>query len=99
MESLQKYLKINQAENAVSSQWHSLVQRFTDRYNAGVTDKKYLKKPTYFAMRLAPLKKANGIGWLEWFYEDCQKKEHFGKYFNWSTDPKNIKKDVHSFVK
>lgn len=88
---LERYLRLKQPDKKSLSQWHDLIRRFTERYNAGVTDKKYLKKPAYFAMRLAPLKQSNDINWLEWFYDDCLKKEHFGKYFNWSTNPKNIK--------
>lgn len=70
------------------SQWNDLVGRFTDRYNLGAQDR-YKISYNRMAMKLSPLLKANGIGWLEWFYEDCKKQGNFGRYFNWAVNPKN----------
>lgn len=69
-----------------TNQWNDLVGRFTERYNLG-TEKKYQTTHARMAMRLAPLLKANGIGWLEWFYDDCLKHGNFGKRFNSQLKP------------
>lgn len=43
------------------------------------------------AMKLAPILKAEGIGYLEYFYNECAKKDNFGRWFNYSTSAKNAK--------
>ena len=70
-------------EKVPNSQWSDLVGRFTVSYNNS-TIPKYQMTEKRMAMKLSVLLKANGIGWLEWFYEDCKKKGNFGRYFNWS---------------
>lgn len=68
------------------SQWADLVGRFTESYNRGAPPR-YQTTHARMAMRLSPLMKENGIGWLEWFYEDCKKHENFGRRFNSQLKP------------
>ena len=73
-----------------NSQWQDLVGRFCVSYNNS-TIPKYQITEKRMAMKLSPLLKANGIGWLEWFYEDLKKTDNFGRAFNWRINPKNVK--------
>lgn len=87
MKEIGEYLSTIQKTEA-KSQWSDLVGRFVDAYNLGEPEK-YRISHVRMAVKLSPLKKANGIGWLEWFYNDCKKQPNFGKYFNWSINSKN----------
>jgi len=43
-------------------------------------------------MKLSPILNAEGIGYLEYFYNECCKKDNFGKWFNWSLNKNNVSK-------
>lgn len=83
--------KIPQKKAVPWSQWSDLVGRFLTAYNLS-SRPEYRIKHERMAMRLAPLLKANGINWLEWFYTDCEKRANFGRYFNWAISSKNVNK-------
>lgn len=42
-------------------------------------------------VKLSPILKKEGIGYLEYFYNECEKARNFGKFFNWSLASKNAK--------
>lgn len=69
-------------EQSPRSQWSDLVGRFTRAYNRGTT-RPITEK--FMAIRLAPIKKAEGLPYLEYFYTECDKADNFGRYFNWKT--------------
>lgn len=72
-------------EKSPRSQWSDLVGRFTRAYNRG-TNRPITEK--FMAMKLAPIKKAEGLPYLEYFYHECDKADNFGRYFNWKTSTK-----------
>ncbi len=72
------------------SQWQDLVGRFTDSYNKSTTSKFFYTEKR-MAMKLSPILKREGIEYLEYFYEECRKKDNFGRWMNYSLNPKNIK--------
>lgn len=72
-----------------TSQWAEIVGKFTIAYNAS-TKPNYWYTEKRMALRLSPLLKAEGIGYLEYFYEECRKKDNFGRFFNWSLNAKNV---------
>lgn len=73
------------------TQWEDLIQRFTENYNLSTRDPKYHYTFKRMATKLSPILKREGIGYLEYFYEECKKKDSFGKYFNYALNPKNVR--------
>lgn len=73
-----------------NSQWQDLVGRFTISYNNS-TIPKYQITEKRMAMKLSPILKAEGIGYLEYFYNECAKKDNFGRWMNWSLNSRNVK--------
>ena len=71
------------------SQWADLVGKLTENYNAS-TKPNYWYTEKRMAAKLSPILKAEGIGYLEYFYEECRKKDNFGKFFNFSLNAKNV---------
>lgn len=93
-EALKKHFDTSSLQGRKNlSQWSDLVGRFTEAYNHGVSPK-YQRSPKWMAMKLSPLLKANGISWLEWFYDDCKKQENFGRYLNFQLSTKKLDKPV-----
>jgi len=77
-------------KTTANSQWQDLVGRFCEKYNNSTIPKYHLTEKR-MAMKLSPILNAEGIGYLEYFYNECCKKDNFGKWFNYSVNPKNIK--------
>lgn len=86
-ERLSSEVKVGRTPN---SQWQDLVGRFTVSYNNS-TIPKYQITEKRMAMKLSPILKAEGIGYLEYFYNECAKKDNFGRWMNWSLNSRNVK--------
>lgn len=73
--------------------WQEIVGIFSEKYNRFAIPR-YKRTYARMAMLLAPLLRLNGIDWLRNFYLECEKKDNFGKWFNYSINPKNSKDGV-----
>lgn len=73
-----------------TSQWAELVGKFTESYNKS-TKPNYWYTEKRMAMKLSPILKKEGIQYLEYFYNECLKKDSFGRWFNYALNPRNVK--------